>query len=131
MAQFVLGGVAHLARAFEWHSKGSRFESDHLQIRQSIFGCFFLSVLLFKKIIFFQDELDNLTWVQLSVARQRLGPSDFLASQKPLQSGVGEGFVKHPVSQNPVRIFFENSNSALIGRPCPTCKNGHPCFSYN
>ena len=88
-------------------------------------------VLLFKKIIFFQDELDNLTWVQLSVARQRLGPSDFLASQNPLQSGVGEGFVKHPVSQSPVRIFFENSNSALIGRPCPTCKNGHPCFSYN
>ena len=25
------GGVAHLARAFEWHSKGSRFKSDHLQ----------------------------------------------------------------------------------------------------
>ncbi len=25
------GGVAHLARAFEWHSKGSRFKSDRLQ----------------------------------------------------------------------------------------------------
>ena len=27
---FYFGGVAHLARAFEWHSKGSRFKSDHL-----------------------------------------------------------------------------------------------------
>ena len=65
-------------------------------------------------ILIFLNEPNNLTWVQLYAARQRLGPADFLASQKPLQSGVSKGFVKHRVSQNPVRIFFENSNSALI-----------------
>ncbi len=27
----IIGAVAHLARAFEWHSKGSRFKSDQLQ----------------------------------------------------------------------------------------------------
>ena len=30
----VLGDVAHLARAIEWHSIGSRFDSDHLHSKQ-------------------------------------------------------------------------------------------------
>ena len=36
------GGVAHLARAFEWHSKGSRFKSDRLHQRSAFCGSFFL-----------------------------------------------------------------------------------------
>ena len=28
----IIGAVAHLARAFEWHSKGSRFKSDQLHM---------------------------------------------------------------------------------------------------
>ena len=39
---FSFGGVAHLARAFEWHSKGSRFKSDHLQKEAVRKNCFFL-----------------------------------------------------------------------------------------
>ena len=44
------------------------------------------------------------------MARQRLGPSDFLASQKPLQSGVGgTELVKNPTAkqaeQNQLRLY--------------------------
>ena len=35
-SDYIIGGLAQLARALAWHARGSRFKSDHLQKRGSL-----------------------------------------------------------------------------------------------